>query len=77
MRDTMTADGRIAHFIKLNSRFGAVNNVVVPLDSVVSYDLKKFQLKLKDSFNFASLIGTSTNQSNPVVRLSKFAQNLA
>jgi len=69
----MTADGRTAHFIKLNSRFGAVNNVVVPLDSVVSYDLKKFQLKLKSSFNLASLLGTQTNQSNPVVRLSKFA----
>jgi len=54
----MTADGRTAHFMKLNSRFGAVNNVVVPLDSVVTYDLKNFQLRLKDTFNLASLIGS-------------------
>ena len=58
MKDTMTADGRTAHFMKLNSRFGAVNNVVVPLDSVVTYDLKNFQLRLKDTFNLASLIGS-------------------
>lgn len=47
MKDTMSADGRAAHFIKLNSRFGAVSNVVIPLDSVVTYDLKNFQLKLR------------------------------
>jgi hypothetical protein len=58
MKDTMTADGRTAHFMKLNSRFGAVNNVVVPLDSVVTFDLKNSQLRPKDTFNLASLIGS-------------------
>jgi hypothetical protein len=73
MTDTMSADGRVAHFIKLNSRFGAVKTVVVPLDSVITYDLKNFQLKLRENFNLASIIGEANKEATPVVKFSKFA----
>ena len=39
MKDTLIADGKTAHFIKLNNQAGEVKNVVVPLDRVVNYDL--------------------------------------
>lgn len=48
MRDTYTADGRHAHLMSLSRD---VENVSVPVDRVVDYDLKKYTLNVREDFS--------------------------
>lgn len=56
-----SADGRTAHFMRINSTSGLSGNksqpVAIPLDSVVDYDLHNFSMKLRDDFNLLEWIG--------------------
>ena len=83
MHDTMQADGRTAHFMRLNStgkHTSQTQNVGIPLDSVVDYDLNNFQLKLRDDFNLMQTIGESklVKAQNPAIKnFASFSRKLA
>jgi hypothetical protein len=83
MHDTMQADGRTAHFMRLNStgrHTSRATNVGLPLDSVVDYDLNNFQLKLREDFNLMEKIGESSlvKAQNPAIKnFASFSRKLA
>lgn len=61
MHDSNVADGRTAHFMRINSQSSLSGNtaqpVAIPLDSVVDYDLHNFSMKLRDDFDLLAWIG--------------------
>ena len=83
MHDTMQADGRTAHFMRLNST-GAneshSKNVGIPLDSIVDYDLNNFRLTLREDFDLIETIGDNelTEAQKPAIRrFAGFSRKLA
>lgn len=76
MHDTGLPDGRTAHFIGLNSEGQNVRNVVLPLESVVDYDLAAFKLALKPGFSLADTLYPKVNTS-ATRKMGQFATLLA